>query len=298
MGLLIGSDCPRAIVPREVIPGGCNDPYALRIELGWGLVGKVESYSEDDDDVFGVINRIVTREVAVVGSGDERKFCYFTIETKAKEIINPFQINQMFEMDFSEKSVNNDKLSQEDKTFLQRMEQGIHQGTDGHYEMPLPFREGLPHLPNNKSFAIRRLQKLAQRFKRDKNYRDDYTNFMREVIEKGYAEEVQDGELATNDGKVWCIPHHGVYHPKKPDKIHVVFDCSATFLGESLNKHLLPGPDLTNGLVGVLCRFREEPVAFMCDLEAMFHQFKVDQNHRNFLRFLWWPNGGIKIITN
>ena len=79
VGLLIGSDCPRAIVPREVIPGGCNDPYALRTELGWGLVGKVESYSEDDDDVFGVINRIVTREVAVVGSGDERKFCHFTI---------------------------------------------------------------------------------------------------------------------------------------------------------------------------------------------------------------------------
>lgn len=70
-------------------------------------------------------------------------------ETKAREIINPFQINEMFEMDFSEKSVNNDQLSQDDKTFLRRMEQGIHHRTDGHYEMPLPFREGLPHLPNN-----------------------------------------------------------------------------------------------------------------------------------------------------
>ena len=116
---------------------------------------------------------------------------------------------------------------------------------------------------------------------------------MRELTEKGYAEEVQDGELATNDGKVWYIPHHGMYHPKKPDKIRVVFDCSATFLGESLNKHLLSGPDLKNGLVSVLCHFRE-PLAFMCDLEAMFHQFKVDQNHRNFQRFLWWPNGDIK----
>ena len=168
--LLIGSDCPRVIVPREVITGSCNDPYALRTELGWGMVGKVESCSEDDDDVFGVINRIVTREVAVVGSGDERKFCHFTLETKAKEIINPFQIKEVFEMDFSEKSVDNDKLSQDDKTFLQRMEQGIHQRTDGHYEMPLPFREGPPHLPNNKPFAICRLQRPAQRFERDKKY--------------------------------------------------------------------------------------------------------------------------------
>ena len=63
---------------------------------------------------------------------------------------------------------------------------------------------------------------------------------------------------------------------------------------ESLNKHLLTGPDLTNGLVGVLCRFRRDPVAFMCDLKGMFHQFKVDTRHRNLLRFLWWPDGDIK----
>lgn len=38
---------------------------------------------------------------------------------------------------------------------------------------------------------------------------------------------------------------------------------------ESLNKHLLTGSDLTNGVVGVLCCFRKNPLAFMCDLEAM-----------------------------
>jgi hypothetical protein len=29
----------------------------------------------------------------------------------------------------------------------------------------------------------------------------------------------------------------------------------------------------------------------MCDVEAMFHQFKVVEAHQNFLRFLWWENG-------
>jgi len=33
----------------------------------------------------------------------------------------------------------------------------------------------------------------------------------------------------------------------------------------------------------------------MCDLEAMFHQFKVDEKHRDFLRFLWCPNGNIQL---
>ena len=82
-----------------------------------------------------------------------------------------------------------------------------------------------------------------------------------------------------------------MYHPKKPNKIRVVFDCSAQFEGESLNKHLLQGPDLTNNLTGVLCRFRREPVALMCDIEAMFHQVKVPEECQDLLRFLWWEDG-------
>lgn len=39
VGLLIGSNCTRAIVPREVIPGNLDEPYALRTDLGWGIVG-------------------------------------------------------------------------------------------------------------------------------------------------------------------------------------------------------------------------------------------------------------------
>lgn len=73
----------------------------------------------------------------------------------------------------------------------------------------------------------------------------------------------------------------------------VVFDCSAKHKGESLNAHLLQGPDLTNKLLGVHCRFRKEQVAFMCDIEQMFFQFKVNPEHRDYLRFLWWENGNL-----
>ena len=51
------------------------------------------------------------------------------------------------------------------------------------------------------------------------------------------------------------------------------------------------GPDFINSLCGVLCRFRKEPIAFVCDIEKMFLQFKVDVQHRNYFRFLWWENG-------
>ena len=69
---------------------------------------------------------------------------------------------------------------------------------------------------------------------------------MKDMIDKGQAEKVPDNELHLDNGRVWYIPHHGVYHPQKPDKIRVVVDASAEFNGESLNKHLLQGPDLTN----------------------------------------------------
>ena len=82
----------------------------------------------------------------------------------------------------------------------------------------------------------------------------------------------------------------GIYHPKKPDQIRVVFDSSCEYKGASLNKELLVGPDLMNSLLGVLMRFRQESVGVMCDVEQMFHLFYVDPAHRDFLRFLWFKD--------
>lgn len=82
-----------------------------------------------------------------------------------------------------------------------------------------------------------------------------FVKFMNEIIEKGEAEDVQD---QGKEGEKWYIPHHGVYHSKKPDKLDVVFDCSATYGGTSLNDHLLSGPDLLNNLNSVLVRFRKD----------------------------------------
>ena len=73
-----------------------------------------------------------------------------------------------------------------------------------------------------------------------------------------------------------------------------MFICSAQFEDESLNKHFLQGPDLTNNLSGVLYRFRREPVAIMCEIESMFYQVKVAEEGRDLLRLLWWDEGDQK----
>lgn len=109
---------------------------------------------------------------------------------------------------------------------------------------------------------------------------------MNDVLNKGHAEMV----LHQTDGRLWYIPHHGVYHKRK-GSIRVVFDCTSVYQGFSLNAELLQGPDLRNTLLGVLLRFRQDQVAVMGDIEGMFHQVKIPKNDVDFLRFLWWPGG-------
>ena len=116
---------------------------------------------------------------------------------------------------------------------------------------------------------------------------------MQKIFDKNHASPVPLEELKTSAGQVWYLPHFDIYHPKKQDQIRIVFDCSAVFQDQSLNKHLLQGPDMMNGLVGVLSRFRKEETAVTCDIEQMFHSFHVNPEHRDFLRFLWFKDNDL-----
>ncbi len=183
-------------------------------------------------------------------------------------------------------------VSQNDVHFIQFLSDNITQKKDGHYEMPLPFKgNSPPNLANNKRLATVRLQCLKKKLKTKKHYYDQYKTFMEETINKGDAEPAPTTSAGETE---WYLPHHGIYHPRKPDKLRVVFDCSAKFHGVSLNDTLLTGPDLINPLVGVLCRFRKEAVAIICDIERMFYQFSVTSKSRNYLKFLWWKGGDLE----
>ena len=63
--------------------------------------------------------------------------------------------------------------------------------------------------------------------------------------------------------------YHGIYYPHKLSKLRVMFDCSTELNGRSINKELLPGPNLANQLVGALIKFWENKVAFMADIKKI-----------------------------
>ena len=180
-------------------------------------------------------------------------------------------------------------ISYDDQIFLRLIDQETVQ-VDNHYEVPLPLKSTDATFPNNKSAAITRLNCLKRTFTRDKSFHEMYKKFIDDMLQKDCPRKVENEHV----GRVWYIPHHGVTHPAKPGKVRVIFDYSAEFAGTSLNKQFIAGPDLTSQLVGVLTRFREKHIAYMANIEAMFHQVRVPENLRSLLRFLWWEHGDPK----
>ena len=181
-------------------------------------------------------------------------------------------------------------MSLEDKRALAVMENSATM-VDGHYQVALPWREPNPYLPNNRSMAERRLLLLKKRLLQDSKLFDGYKATMENYLDKGHARRVPDHEMNAHDKPLWYLPHHPVFN--KPGKTRVVFDCAAKYGGTSLNDQLLSGPDLTNSIVGVLTRFRENPVALAADIECMFHEVRVPPADRDAFRFLWWPNSDL-----
>ena len=268
VGLLIGYDCPRALAPRQVITGGDYEPYGIKTDLGWSIVGNSPQVAKSTE-VTGLCHRVSVKELPP---------------------LTPANVIRALEADFKDTNPGEKSISQDDIQFMQLLNERIKQNADGHLEMPLPFKTR-PQLPENKHLALVRLKQLKRKFEKHPRFKNDYVKFMDNVFKDGDAERAENQPRA---GSVWYIPHQGVYHPRKPEKIRVVFDCSAKYDGTALNDHLLAGPDLTNGLTGVLCRFRKHLIALICDVEKMFHRFHVSSEDRDYLRFLWWEGGDSK----
>ena len=268
--LLIGTKEYSILEPWKVIPSKDNGPYAVKTALGWILNGplrEADTRVNDSTQPSAAVNRIAIDSVEEL-------------------------LIQQYNHDFPEHNCDDkSEMSQEDHCFMESVNMSAHL-KDGHYYLNLPMKKLNVQMPNNRSAVMQRALNLKNKLVKNPTFHEEYVTFMNDMLNKGYATEVPETKLNRQDGKVWYIPHHGVYHPQKK-KLRVVFDCAASYQGVSLNSELLQGPDLTNSLVGVLSRFRQEPVAMIADVEAMYYQVRVPEDDTDLLRFLWWPAGDL-----
>ena len=268
VSFLIGQDVPKALIPLEVRYGGENDPYATRTVLGWTLNGPL---GESEAGNEATCNLVVADD-ATDASLQSQVELFWTLDTsQAVDGTLPH-------------------MSAEDKDVVDLWDKStILQ--DGHYVLSIPFKSKFPNLPDNRMMAEKRLQSLGRRLLRNPKLYIQYKAEVESLVEKGYAEKVD--ETLDDTRMRWYIPHHNVVNPNKPEKFRIVYDCAAKYAGTSLNKEVSQGPDLTNKLLGVLLRFRENEIAMMGDIESMYHQVRVMSDDRDVLRFLWWRDGNI-----
>ena len=233
--LLIGANCVEALQPLEVIPSQQEGPYVYKTILGWCVVGPMV---DEKQDAFSC-NWIAVLQAE---SGSVAKH-HFEVQNKCEYIGIKEMLRKIYMSDFQDTSSQREdsiigkmsEISNEDRRFLEILDtETVKVGN--HYQTPLPLKNPDVKLPNNRKVAERRLLYLKKRVMKHDIFRQQYTEFkkllIQESLEKGY---VKESKATPQDCRVWYLPHHGVYHPRKPDKIRVAFDCSSELNGRSIN---------------------------------------------------------------
>jgi len=157
VGLLIGYNCSQALLPREVVSGRDEEPFAQKTDLGWSIVGSGSS-CVDYGDAIGSSHRTIVRQVmsCLQSSANLTSEVRYICRRQVRELVTPPNVMKILESDFNERSVEDSHFSQEDLRFISIMEEGIKIKPDGHCEMPLPFKEFRPSLPDNSKCAVHR----------------------------------------------------------------------------------------------------------------------------------------------
>ena len=201
--LLIGLDAPGLLTPLEVRAGREGDPFATRTRLGWTINGPLPEGGRP-------ITTLTT--------------CATEPPAPETELID--SLRRLWEME--------DPAGREEETALSRADHHVlelwrtsNERVGPHYQLPIPFKDSSPDLPNNKGMALRRLMGLRGRLMKNAELHRLYTAEMNKLIAAGHAELVQANTGA--EGRTWYLPHHPVTNPNKPGKLRIVYDCAAAY---------------------------------------------------------------------
>ncbi|CAM1308183.1 Uncharacterised protein at_DN2291 [Pycnogonum litorale] len=142
--ILIGQDNAEALLPLEVRKGKRGDPFAVRTIIGWSLNG-----AHSMPNHHQLRNKAISHFVSKVTINDE--------------------ISKLWEMENEGLEECQTAWSQEDKSVIDLWDRKCRK-VNGHYEIPIPWKDKSEKLPNNFNLAKGRLDNLVKRLRRDKMY--------------------------------------------------------------------------------------------------------------------------------
>ncbi len=158
----------------------------------------------------------------------------------------------------------------------------------GKYQLPTLWKAGEPKLPNNFTFAKRRLRSLEEgKYFKDDTIKKEYLANMQAWLQEDQVEEVYSLTPATD--KANYLPHFAVVNQNKlSSSVRPVMDGKARgATGVALNDCLHKGPKLINELNLVFLRFRHKSITIGADVRKMFYQIRLAPEDRDWHRFLW-----------
>ncbi|XP_065075705.1 uncharacterized protein LOC135699384 [Ochlerotatus camptorhynchus] len=268
--ILIGMNNCRLGHALRSIEGGENEPIVSKTRLGWLVYGRCEMASG-------------------ASTADYSGYHSFHICPCVKD--EETQLNVALKKYFSIDSLG---ISGSSKPLLSKDEERAMQilssetrFTGERYETGLLWRYDQVQLPNNKAMALKRLDCLQKRMKRDLELGAAVRTKMAEYEEKGYIRRLSTAEKSQKHSNDWYLPIFPVINPNKPGKIRIVFDAAARVNGVSLNSFLLTGPDQLVSLLSVLFKFREFRVAVVGDIREMFFQVRMKKQDQRSQMILW-----------
>ena len=256
--ILIGSDLYWEIVTGELCRGVFG-PVALNTELGWVLSGPVGTVGDSAPTC------LITHTLRIDGTPhddlqalDDRLKSFWDLES--------------FGISGSDCSVSVYKKFGESIRF-----------SDGRYEVQLPWKQAHPTLPDNYNLSLKRLRGLIRRLKQNPVVLREYDAIIKDQIQKGMVELVEQPGNAERAERVHYLPHHAVVREDKDTtKVRVVYDASAHVDGPSLNECLHTGQ--------ILLRFRLHRIGIIADIEKAFLMVAIAREDRDALRFLWFDD--------
>ena len=255
--------------------------HAHRTPLGWVLAGP------DDRAISAsaVQRSITSAAVCEVPSSYALPIDYYenisdSVMNAVKQIIQTCEVTPQDE---------EPAASIEDEKVLELFARERYKTEDGQMVTPLPWRDRNV-VPDNLAMAESRLKSLRAMLLKNPTVAEFYVNKMKDYLEKEYFRIKDPSREIMYPKRIWRLPHF----PTKQIKTRVVIDAAASYHGVSFNSLLMQGPDLMQPLVDVLLRFRQDSIAFTCDIKDMFHQVKLPPQDQGSAVILWFKDHNIE----
>ncbi|XP_043240250.1 uncharacterized protein LOC122390886 [Amphibalanus amphitrite] len=267
--MIIGMDNAELIATRQLRRTTKNGPLLQKTLLGWTVTGRALAAVTVTDEQVQFIRR-------------HEDDCTLLDETfRASWTTESFGC--VYDKDTPD--------SPEDRRAESTLQQEVfHNGE--RWVAPILLRDSQAVFPPSRTMAERRAKTLERKLDKTEKSGDGKSaklvyEKMDEMIRNGHFRRLSTEEAAKETDRTWYLPLLAVTNKMKPEKVRLVLDAAARSQDRCLNDYLMRGPDFSNSIPGIICRWREKPIAVTSDVKAMFSQILVRDQDRACLRFLW-----------